>query len=316
MYAPWFITNAEGTVFKVTADVYGRITLVPSPGATPALPFIFLSDTITGQLYQLNLVDPGVLVPSPSTLAVTGSVFFPSTDPNGGTWWNQIINGRLESTKINPPTPVVYPPSSCPAPWYLEDQNGLVWKLVLDSFGRISPVESPGSTPALPFALLTDAVTKQTWQIVISASGALIATVVNVKARGSKWIAAEGPTGNVSLIEINNSVLQSVPVTQRTDIQVPVVGEIYNPEDYRPPFTQPGGIGTETFPTESTGELIALWAFGCGHFSNHIMVASGTVACQTAALLQCPLCDFLQRIIVPYSAIEDSNNEAYAYLFP
>lgn len=316
MYAPWYLADAAGDVFKVTADIYGRLDLIPSPGASPALPFIFLSDTITGQLYQLKLDDSGKLVPTPSSFAVAGDKFFPSSDPNGGTWLNQMNNGRLQSTAVNPPVPVVYPPASCPVPWYFADQNGTTWKLVLDGFGRIAPVESPGSTPALPFALLIDSVTQKTWQIVISSSGALLATVLNLAVRGNQFIAAEGPTGNVSLIEINNSVLQSVPVVQRTDLQVPILGEIYNPEDYRPRFSQPGGVGTFTLPAESTGELIALWSFGCGHFSNHIMVTSGTSACQQAALLQCPLCDFLQRIIIPYSAVFDSNNEAYAYLFP
>lgn len=316
MYAPWYITNASGDPFKATADLYGRLTFIPAPGVTTGIPFIFLNDVETGDLYRLNLLDNGKLEPSPSNATVFGNKSFPTTDPNGGTWLNQMVNGRLITVGLTPDPIPSYPPSSCPAPWYLGDQNGVTRKLVLDSLGRLSAIPSPNSTPVLPFALLTDVVTGNIWKIVISGTGAIIATVVNVDVQGSRWIAVEGPTGDVALMEIYDSGLQTVPVIPRTDIQDPVEGVIYDPPEYLAKYTQPGGPNTQTFPLQPTGEMIALWAFGCSHFSNHIYVTSGTVNCQRAALLQCPQCSFLQRIIIPYEAIEDSNNEAYEYLFP
>lgn len=87
------------------------------------------------------------------------------------------------------------------------------------------------------------------------------------------------------------------------------VGVIYNPEDasYRPRFTQPGGPGTVVLPQQQPGEQIGLFVFGCGHWFNNMMVRETTYNWQAAAFLQCPVCDYLQRIVVPYSAIQNND---------
>jgi hypothetical protein len=315
-YAPWYIKNANGAVFKMTADVYGRIVLVPSPSGSPALPFVFLTDTVTGQLWQLNLLNSGQITITASDADVTGNVYIPIGDPNQNSWWIRVNNSVLQTTEIVQCPPPIYPPSSCPAPWFLEDAAENVWQIGADARGRITLTASPGSTPALPFIFLEDQVTRRLWQLVALASGQLQATVSSAKVRGSKQVPIEDVNGQTWIIVINNSNLQTIRVQERTDIQVPEQGVIYNPPDYLPPYTQPNGPNTETFPSMATGELIALFALGCSHFVNNLYVTSGTANCQTACLILCPRCSFLQRIIVPYSAVFDSNNEAYAYLFP
>lgn len=55
--------------------------------------------------------------------------------------------------------------------------------------------------------------------------------------------------------------------------------------------------------------MLGLFVFGCGHWFNHIMVRSSVVAGVTSAVLQCPVCDYVQKIITPYSLIYDFSNE-------
>jgi hypothetical protein len=84
---------------------------------------------------------------------------------------------------------------------------------------------------------------------------------------------------------------------------VPVVGAIWNPPSYLPPFTQPGGIGTATFPAQQTGELVGQWTAGCGHSFQVWNVASVTIAGVQTAVVQCPYCSYVQELISPYDAI-------------
>jgi len=89
---------------------------------------------------------------------------------------------------------------------------------------------------------------------------------------------------------------------------VPIVGEIYNPPGYLPPFTQPGGIGTPTFPSQSVGELTSFWIGPfCGHGFNELEVRSATVAGVQMAVLCCPVCNMCFRLI-PYANIQLEQN--------
>jgi hypothetical protein len=86
--------------------------------------------------------------------------------------------------------------------------------------------------------------------------------------------------------------------------------------DQGPVWTQPDGPGTTVFPQQAFGERVALFTFGCGHWSNHFDVhknnfnppsydASYTVV---SAFLCCPLCSYIQQIISPYDQIYDLSN--------
>jgi hypothetical protein len=90
---------------------------------------------------------------------------------------------------------------------------------------------------------------------------------------------------------------------------VPVVGEIYNPPGYLPPFTQPGGPGSPTYPQQSVGELTAFWIGPfCGHGFNELILYSTTVAGVQTAVLCCPVCNMCFRLIAPYNQIYAESN--------
>src|SRR5271165_5196933 len=85
----------------------------------------------------------------------------------------------------------------------------------------------------------------------------------------------------------------------------PVVGVIWNPPSYSPPFTQPGGPGTAVFPAQAVGELLGQWTDGCGMSFNNCMVGSATGQDGgQVAVVMCPLCRYVQELIEPYSAIQ------------
>lgn len=90
---------------------------------------------------------------------------------------------------------------------------------------------------------------------------------------------------------------------------VPVVGQIFNPPGYLPPFTQPGGPGTQTFPQQTSGELVARFTSGCGHSFESWEIYSCTVAGIQTAVVCCPYCNFCQRLISPYDAINAWPND-------
>jgi hypothetical protein len=86
---------------------------------------------------------------------------------------------------------------------------------------------------------------------------------------------------------------------------VPVVGQIFNPPGYLPPFTQPGGIGSPVYPAQSSGELAtSQWIMNyCNHGCNNFLVQAATLNGQQVALILCPLCQTISQIISPFSAI-------------
>jgi hypothetical protein len=84
----------------------------------------------------------------------------------------------------------------------------------------------------------------------------------------------------------------------------PVVGEIYQPAPYQPPFTQPGGPGTTVYPVQQTGELVGQFTAGCSHsFNNWLVLATTAANGDQVAVLCCPYCHYVQQIIDPFSNI-------------
>jgi len=97
----------------------------------------------------------------------------------------------------------------------------------------------------------------------------------------------------------------------------PTVGQIFRkPGGPYPVLFQPNGVGTPVFldpagtiPQETIGEMLGMWSCGCGAFFNTPEVAFTTVGCQQAALVMCPICNFVSRIISPASLLYSFSNE-------
>ena len=97
-------------------------------------------------------------------------------------------------------------------------------------------------------------------------------------------------------------------------------GQLYPSDIAYPPAQQPGGLGTPvTDPTQKIGpttntkpdllfpmnEFTGRFRPGCGHSINSYEIIEAAVNGAPAALICCPLCRFIQRIITPYDAIHD-----------
>lgn len=98
--------------------------------------------------------------------------------------------------------------------------------------------------------------------------------------------------------------------------QNPSLGSLFNydtatgPEGFLPPAKQPNGPGTPvTDPVQSTGEILGQFGSGCGHSFNSWEIASAAISGVRVAVIRCPLCQYVQRIISPYDAIYDPANE-------
>jgi hypothetical protein len=100
------------------------------------------------------------------------------------------------------------------------------------------------------------------------------------------------------------------------------VGLLYIQNYNNIPFTQPGGAGTQVFPVQANnapftaypvpGQVInevgmSLWQFGCGHGADVVRIFqdydSGTAL--SCAVVCCPICTFIQKLIEPYDQIEN-----------
>lgn len=99
------------------------------------------------------------------------------------------------------------------------------------------------------------------------------------------------------------------------------VGLQYDPKWNNVGWKQPGGIGTQVFPAEVTGqsnqlsqipynELTGTYIFGCGHSANMVLllVDYDYAADQQVSLICCPLCSFVQRVMEPADAYNTLTN--------
>jgi len=77
-------------------------------------------------------------------------------------------------------------------------------------------------------------------------------------------------------------------------------------------WTQPGGVGTKVYPQQVTGnsdlltnepfsELSGTFLFGCGHSVNQVLLQIdwNYDTDEQVALICCPTCSFVQRVISP-----------------
>lgn len=190
--------------------------------------------------------------------------------------------------------------------FYLQDTSGQVWQLgatALDAY-TTTPVTNPSGAASF---LLQDSGTSQTWAMTVLTNGAL--HISPSPGLGQQYIPVISSTGLLVGIGVTNAAI----VVMALCPDMPIVGTFFNPKNYLPPFTQPGGRGTVTFPQEQTGELLGQWMLGCGHSMNNLEIGSASSCGVQVALILCPLCSYLQNLINPYSAIY---SYPYEILFP
>lgn len=132
------------------------------------------------------------------------------------------------------------------------------------------------------------------------------------------------PTTTTTLKSQTNSWIAEALSLFNPNIQV---GEIHKNNIAYPPAKQPGGLGTPvTDPKQQLGstspnkpdilfpmnEYTGRFRAGCGHSFNNFEVLKEAVNGIPSALIVCPLCKYVTRIVTPYDLIQ--NNTAFAQI--
>lgn len=126
-----------------------------------------------------------------------------------------------------------------------------------------------------------------------------------------QWVIVVLPKANGDLFLEVNQVGPAPPPD-------PVLGQLFNADekDYYPTLFQPGGPGTPVFINkagtlnqETIGEMNAVFSCGCGAMFNNPEIVFTTLACSQAALVCCPICRFISRIIQPASLVYQFPND-------
>lgn len=102
------------------------------------------------------------------------------------------------------------------------------------------------------------------------------------------------------------------------------VGSLYIQNYNGTAWSQPGGPGTTVYPQQQIGtnyaaypvvgqiwaENSGLWVAGCGHWFDCVRVFHDydNMLESSAAVICCPLCSFLIRLIEPYDQIYNVND--------
>ena len=191
---------------------------------------------------------------------------------------------------------------------YLVDADGQVWQLGASGVGAYTTTPVSGPT-GLSGIVLTDLASNLPRLLTVLPDGALenAATTTQTAQQNIPVIATSGALMGIVIL---NSAVTVIRLCDE-----PIVGTFFHPPGYLPPFTQPGGLGTQTFPQQDSGSLAtSQWILGCGHGvgSFEIQSASDCKGNQVAALL-CPLCHFCVRVFSPFQSIYSYPNEV---LFP
>jgi hypothetical protein len=236
---------------------------------------------------------------------------------------------------------------ACFIPWVFLDDQGNAWALGVTSQGALTfTAVTPPPTNAIRSAPLKDISTGSTVAIFVTWTPAgpfLDTEPVSVPPIANKiQMSASGAT---FWLQVSNGRLQGMFVTGPA--QDPVVGQLFNYDMVNPPvnppnlpnaglpsgapggwlpyYTQPGGIGTQTFPAQQDGtpysetpsdeglpvsdtgtpyELgMGFNTAACGHWFAVFSISFASVGCVPSALVLCPLCGFVVQIITPASLL-------------
>lgn len=205
-------------------------------------------------------------------------------------------------------------------PTYLVDSNGDVW-LVSASNGGMSPLltKTPGASPVFTSVFLNDRGVSKTWKLtVIPVTGGVELHIDQVAYVSSSppQLLVNSPDGNLWGIQFTAGVLQIAVGATSCQPDFPRVGCLFNydlaagPNGQYKVFSQPSGIGGQVFPQQTTGEILGLWIMPfCNHSVNNPEVTSAAVGGIQSAIIRCPLCGCVARILTPYSDIFLPSNE-------
>jgi hypothetical protein len=187
----------------------------------------------------------------------------------------------------------------------LQDENQQRWQVSVDQYGNLMETQVAQGPVSL---IVLQAVNQSNWQLVVSTAGAVSPVAYpDRRARGAGWVIVTTPD---QVFQYRLAVL--IPpsgIPQLTTTLDPSWsagtprGALLQTNDAYPPFLQPGGIGTATFPQQQIGEKLGMWVASCGHFFNSWRVISQAFLGIYSAYISCPVCGFVQRIVTPQSLI-------------
>jgi hypothetical protein len=259
------------------------------------------------------------------------------SNPGGVLWGFQITNGFMQLTPTTLPTPLTGAP--CSVPYVFNDGVGNFWQLGVTTLGQLTftllltppasawtayPMKDTPSGLAFSFA----AIPGPFFSITRAAAfdGAVKANIQLVDANQATWELRLINAGGYQVTKVGTSLGRDpqVGTLANYDTANPslIAGQ---PGGWLPAYYQPGGPGTPTFPQQAQGSQsmitgvpfevgMALYTMGCGHWFNNPEVAFASVNCVPSAIVRCPLCQFISRIITPASLIYTS--PAYEIIQP
>jgi len=190
----------------------------------------------------------------------------------------------------------------------INDTHGNTWRVSADIAGTLLAT-FVASQSTIPLYMCERSAPETVYEVKILPNG-LIGTflVSNAKTHGASevWLDTPDPT-IFYFLQIKGGILQ-VQINQPFGTPL-VAGQLYQNDGTTPIALQPGGIGTPvTMPVQTQGENLGLWVAGCGHWFTNWDIFSAQISGQTSALICCPVCYYIQRVITPYSLIHTDAN--------
>lgn len=187
----------------------------------------------------------------------------------------------------------------------VNDDKGNTWQLSALTTGQLTATPTGNRGPIVP-TLFGDSLGTPVYELKIINDGQLAAFLrVGIPDAISLNLLTEQPGVFAAL-----SIFAGIPrITLQNFNDAIVVGQIIVRDGSYPAPVQPGGIGTPvTSPVQTDGEKLGLWVAGCQHWFNHWDVHTCALSGVQSALICCPLCSYVQRIITPYSDIHTDAN--------
>jgi hypothetical protein len=222
---------------------------------------------------------------------------------------------------------------------FLSGPNNGIYQLVVSSSGVPSFTLVTSGSPVLNAYLLQDLNNPAvTWAVTVASDGVSIQITGASGLVTTKYINLTAPNQTVWALAVNGGTPVTLQRQQSIQFQ-PIIGTMFNYDTADPPpvlgiyggwlplYSQPGGPGTPTFPQQQNGAPIdprnitgipqeignAMFVFGCGHWTNHPEIIFANSNCGQAAIVRCPLCQYVNKIIVPASAIYTA---PYEFIIP
>lgn len=228
---------------------------------------------------------------------------------------------------------------ACYVPWIFIDNLGNAWAIGVTSLGQLTLSQvTPVPTNAVRQVPLTDIVNGLVYGLsvfYVTGTGPMLMTAGPLSIAAVGAFIPMSASGRVFYLQVSNGELYGSWQTASGTTD-PVVGELFNFDmvnpavtppnlpfaglpsgfvgGWLPVYTQPGGIGAQSFPQQQTGSTsqitgvpfevgMGMNTSPCGHWFNNFEITFTTVACQQVAVVRCPLCGFLVEIISPASQL-------------